>query len=85
MITTSGAAVGDQSAGVSRGFARGSVGKAQAPSPGQALLYFLLGLGMLGDAGQRVCMVQTIFGVAIQEFLREIRVVVISILIRGRW
>ncbi len=85
MITTSGAAAGDQSAGVSRVFACGSVGKAQAPTPGQALLFFLLGLGMLGDAGKRVCMVPTIFGVAIQEFLREIRIVMVSILICGRW
>lgn len=85
MITTSGAAAGDQSAGVSRGFACGSVGKAQTPSPGHALLFLLLGLGTLGDAGQRVRMVPTIFGVAIQEFLREIRIVMVSILICGRW
>jgi len=85
MITTSGAASGDQSAGASRGFASGSVGKAQAPSPGQALLLHYLGLRKRRDAGHCVGMVLAIVGVAIQKFLREIRIVMVSILICGRW
>ena len=85
MITTSGAAAGDQSAGVTRGFACGSVGKAQAPSPGQALLFFLLGLGKCDYAGHRIGMVLAIVGVTIQKFLREIRIIMVSILICGRW
>lgn len=40
---------------------------------------------MLGDAGLGVGMVLSVAAIAIQEFLREIRVVMIAILIRGRW
>jgi hypothetical protein len=40
---------------------------------------------MLGDAGLGVGMVLPVVAIAIQEFLREIRVVVIAILICGRW
>lgn len=84
-VTTSGAISGDQSAGILRTLASGSVGKAQAPPPGQALLFFSLLRRMLGDASQSVGVVLPIVAIAIQEFLREIRVVVIAILICGRW
>lgn len=84
-ITTSGAASGDQSAGFSRGFACGSEGKAQAPTPGQALLLCELGLRELVDAGQGVGMILPIAGITIQKFLRKIRIVMMSILICGLW
>ena len=84
-ITTSGAASGDQSAGFLRGLACGSEGKAQAPTPGQALLFCDLGSRELGDAGQSVGMILPIARITIQKFLREIRVVMMSILICGRW
>lgn len=85
MTTTSGAASGNHIAGSSRGFAIGSEGKAQAPSPGQALLFFNLGLRKKGDAGKCIRMILAIVGVTIQELLREIRIVMMSILICGRW
>lgn len=56
-----------------------------APPPGQALQFFSLLRRMLGDASLGVGVVLPIVAIAIQEFLREIRVVVIAILIRGRW
>jgi len=40
---------------------------------------------MLGDASLGIGMVLPVVAIAIQEFLREIRVVVIAILICGRW
>ncbi len=40
---------------------------------------------MLGDAGLGRGMILPVVAIAIQEFLREIRVVVIAILICGRW
>jgi len=39
----------------------------------------------LGDAGQGVSVVLHIARVTIQKFLREIRIVMMSILICGRW
>ncbi|NJM82987.1 MAG: hypothetical protein HC844_11235 [Tabrizicola sp.] len=53
--------------------------------PGEALLFFLGGVRELGDAGQCCGVVVAIVRIAVQKFLREIRVVVMSILIRGRW
>jgi hypothetical protein len=85
IVTTSGAISGDQSAGLSRTLASGSVGKAKAPPPGQTLLFFSLPRRMLGDAGLGIGMVLPVIVIAIQEFLREIRIVVIAILICGRW
>lgn len=84
-VTTSGAISGDHSAGDLRTLASGSVGKAKAPPPGQSLLFFSLLRRTLGDAGLGVGVVLPVVAIAIQEFLREIRVVVIAILIRGRW
>jgi hypothetical protein len=85
IVTTSGAISGDHSAGLSRTLASGSVGKTKAPPPGQALLFFSLFRRMLGDAGLGRGMILPVVAIAIQEFLREIRVVVIAILICGRW
>lgn len=84
MTTTSGAASGDHSAGFSRGFAIGSEGKAQAPSPGEALLFLPCGLGSKRNARHGLGMITAIIGISIQELLREIRIVVMSILIRGQ-
>lgn len=84
MITTSGATFGDHSAGLSRGFAIGSEGKAQAPSPGEALLFLPFGLGKQNHADHGLGMITAIVRISIQELLREIRIVMMSILIRGR-
>ena len=84
-MTTSGAVSGDHRAGLCRASAFGSLGKAQAPSPGEALLFFDCSFGRLGDARGGLVEVLAVLVVAVQEFLREIRVVVIPILIRGRW
>jgi hypothetical protein len=40
---------------------------------------------MLGDARLGISVVLPVITIAIQEFLREIRVVVIAILTCGRW
>ena len=61
------------------------MGKTEAPSPGEALLLFLGGVRELGDAGQCCGVVVAIVGIAMQKFLSEIRVIVMSILICGRW
>lgn len=84
MTTTSGAASGDHSAGRSRGFAIGSEGKAQAPSPGQTLLFLPCGLGRLSHVRHGLGMITAVVRISIQELLREIRIVMMSILIRGR-
>ena len=84
MTTTSGAASGDHSAGLSRGFAVGSEGKAQAPTPGEALLFFPCGLGKQSNARNGIGMITAVVQISIQELLREIRIVMMSILIRGR-
>jgi hypothetical protein len=83
--TTSGAAWGDHSAGQARGSASGAVGKAQPPSSGQTLLFGLSNGRVLGDPVLRLGMILAIGGVALQELLRKIRIVMISILICGRW
>ena len=84
-MITSGDALGDQWAGVWRGFACGSVGKAQAPSPGQALLFVVFDRGKSSNALLGVGIIAAVVGITVQEFLREVRIVVIAILIRGRW
>jgi len=61
------------------------LGKAQAPSPGQALLFFSLLRRLRRDASLSVSVILPVVAITIQEFLREIRVVVIAILICGRW
>ena len=84
-MTTPAACSGDHSAGSSLGDASGAQGKAKAPPSGQTLLFFSLLRRMLGDPGLGRGMILPVVAIAIQEFLREIRVVVIAILIRGRW
>ena len=81
--TTSGASTGDQSAGRWRGFASGSVGKAKAPTSGQTLLFVAVCLGFCGNAGDGIGMVLHVLGVTLQELLRKVRIVVMSILICG--
>ncbi len=84
-MITSGDALGDQSAGHSRAFACGSVGKAQAPSPGEALLFMVFDRWEASNALLGVGIIAAVVGITVQEFLREVRIVVIAILIRGRW
>ncbi|MEQ1515111.1 MAG: hypothetical protein ABL931_01320 [Usitatibacteraceae bacterium] len=84
-MITSGDALGDQCAGLWRGFASGFVGKAQAPSPGQALLFMVFDRREASNALLGFGIVAAVVGITVQEFLREVRIVVIAILIRGRW
>jgi hypothetical protein len=84
-MITSGDALGDQWAGLWRGFVCGSVGKAQAPSPGQALLFMVFALRDANDAFLGFGIIAAVISITVQEFLREVRIVVIAILIRGRW
>lgn len=83
--TTSGAACGDQSAGQARGSASGVVGKAQPPPPGQTLLFGWSGGGSHGDSFLRIGIIAAIGRIALQELLRKIRIVMVSVLICGRW
>lgn len=84
-IITSGEALGDQCAGLWRGFACGSVGKAQAPSPGQALPFLVSGTRKASNAPLGFGIIAAVVSIAVQKFLSEVRIVVIAILIRGRW
>ena len=84
MTTTSGAASGDQRAGLVRGSASGAVGKAQPPPPGQTLLLRSFDPRVIGDTRRGLGKVLPVVRIALQELLREIRVVVMSILICGR-
>lgn len=81
--TTSGAACGDHSAGQARGSASGVVGKAQPPPPGQTLLFGWSGSWIPGDSVLRVGIIAAIGRVALQELLRKIRIVMVSVLICG--
>jgi hypothetical protein len=83
--TTSGAAWGDHSAGQARGSASGAVGKAQPPPPGQTLLFGWSSGGIPGNPVSRLGMIQAVSGIALQELLRKIRIVMVSVLICGRW
>lgn len=83
--TTSGAACGDHSAGQARGSESGAVGKAQPPPPGQTLLFGWSTGGILGNLVLRFGMIAAIGGIALQEFLRKIRIIMVSVLICGRW
>lgn len=82
-MTTLGATIGDQSAGCSMGNSSGSKGKGQAPSPGQAL-QFCHAVSRIGSsAAFGICTIVRVFGIAAQEFLREIgQVVVVKLLCR---
>jgi hypothetical protein len=81
--TTSGAALGDHSAGQARGSASGGVGKAQPPPPGQTLPFGWSGGRVLGNSILSFGMIAAIVGIALQELLRKIRIVVVSVLIGG--
>ena len=81
-VMTLGAVAGDHKAGAVRGSA---VGKAQAPSPGQTLLFFAFKSGLLGNARCCIRMVAPVVGIALQILLRKIRIVMVLILICGRW
>ena len=83
--TTSGASAGDQRAGAVRGSESGAVGKAKAPPPGQTLPFYKLNIGGRSDPGHRLGVIPAVVGVALQVLLRKIRIVVMSILICGRW
>lgn len=67
---------GDQCAGAAAGGASGRAGKAQAPSPGQALPFVLGARWLLGDPAFGRAMIVAIAFVATQVLLREIRVIV---------
>ena len=84
ITTTSGAASGDQSAGLALGSEVGWVGKAQPPPPGQTLLLRSFDPRVIGDTRRSLGKVLSVVRIALQELLREIRVVVMSILICGR-
>lgn len=84
-VMTLGAVAGDHKAGAVRGSAPGAVGKAQAPSPGQTLLFFAFKSGLLGNARCCIRMVAPVVGIALQILLRKIRIVMVLILICGRW
>ncbi len=81
--TTSGAASGDQSAGLVRGSASGKVGKAQPPPPGQTLLFFLHRSRILSDPVLCLSMIEAVAGIAIQEFLRKVRIIMVPVLFSG--
>jgi hypothetical protein len=61
------------------------VGKAQPPTPGQTLLFGWSNCGIPGDSVLRVCVIAAIGRIALQELLRKIRIVMVSVLICGRW
>lgn len=81
--TTSGATIGDQSAGLVRGSAPGKVGKAQPPPPGQTLLFCHRRRRVCSHPILRLGMIAAIVGIAVQEFLRKIRIVMIPVVISG--
>jgi hypothetical protein len=61
------------------------VGKAQPPPPGQTLLFGWSSGGIAGDPSFRLGMISAVVGIALQKLLREIRIVMISVLICGHW
>lgn len=77
--------MGDHKAGADRGSASGAVGKAKPPTPGQTLLFYSFEIGGLGNARHCFSMVAAIVSIALQILLRKIRIVVVLILICGRW
>ena len=83
--TTSGASAGDHRAGAVLGSDSGAVGKAKAPPPGQALPLYQLNVGACSDTCFGFCIVAAVVRIALQILLRKIRIVVMSILICGRW
>jgi hypothetical protein len=83
--TTSGASAGDHRAGAVRGSDSGAVGKAKAPPPGQTLPFYQINVGVCCDTGFGFCIVTAVVGIALQILLRKIRIVMVLILICGRW
>lgn len=81
--TTSGAMRGDHSAGLVRGSASGRVGKAQPPPPGQTLLFCLRTGRIASNPFPRFGMIAAVVGIAVQKFLRKIRIVMIPVVISG--
>lgn len=81
--TTSGATIGDQSAGLTRGSASGKVGKAQPPPPGQTLLFCQRRRRIFSHPVLRFGMIAAVVGIAIQEFLRKVRIIMVPVLIGG--
>jgi hypothetical protein len=79
-VTTSQATRGDHKAGLTRGLSSGSQGKLQAPSPGQTLHFLDFDFGIICNALMRVSIVAAVFGIASQELLREISVVMVLVL-----
>ncbi|BBB14257.1 hypothetical protein SPYCA_3515 [Sphingopyxis sp. FD7] len=67
-----------------RGSASGAVGKAQPPPPGQTLLFGKGTVGMGSNPLAGFGMVAPVVGIALQEFLRKIRIVMVPVLIRSR-
>lgn len=84
-MTTSGATSGDHSAGFSLGSAVGKVGKAEAPPPGQTLLFCVFDPRVRSHTCYSFSIILAVIGIALQELLREVRIVMMSILICGRW
>lgn len=66
---------GSQNAGAPAGESSGSQGKTQAPSPSQALLFVLRDFGPCRNPLFTQSMILTVAGVAAQELLRKIRVI----------
>ena len=85
ITTTSGAANGDQCAGLALGSEDGWVGKAQPPPPGQTLLFGLSDFGMLYDTVQRRGVIAAVVVIALQKLLRKIRIVMLPVLICSRY
>lgn len=61
------------------------MGKAQPPPPGQPLLFGLGDFGMACDSDQRGGVIAAIVVIALQEFLRKIRIVMLPVLICSRY
>ena len=84
-MTTAGARCGDHSAGLCRTSALGNVGKAQPPPPGQTLPFGYPVGGIGFGPGFGLLIICDVVGVALQELLRKIRIVMIPVPISGRW
>lgn len=61
------------------------MGKAQAPPSGQTLPFYKLNIGGRSDPRHSLGVILAVIGIALQILLRKIRIVVMSILICGRW
>ena len=61
------------------------MGKAQPPPPGQTLLFLFFRRGMCCDPRLGFGVIMAVVGVALQELLRKIRIVMVPVLISGGW